>query len=254
LRGTPWEVPFFSLSDLPNFRAANRELSHCNRHPIEVNPLYFSVPATTHLDFYPPKSSADFAHDTDVIPLPFLVHQSDCLHPISLWKNLFFHSQDFPLFKHHTSQIGEGGLSLIQIPKTSIEIESGKFCLKVIQISSMSSDAIRNNLNECMTKYDYYSKGVFSVALCMEENHFRMLHERSTSDPTGFSCLGACSQFPTLTWPEASPKHRHKTTHECPMVYEKCRPPGLHSTSKPSGNYYNEKLAIKFYDNIENNR
>ncbi|GFV94804.1 hypothetical protein TNCV_1028021 [Trichonephila clavipes] len=92
----------------------------CNRHPIAVHPLYLSVPTTTLLDFFPPKTSGDSTHDAEVIPLPFLVIQSDCLHPFSPRKT------SFPLRTIHNSctihlQIGEEGSALIHIPKTSIE-------------------------------------------------------------------------------------------------------------------------------------
>ncbi|GFW44751.1 hypothetical protein TNCV_4482961 [Trichonephila clavipes] len=72
------------------------------------------------------KSRRDSAHDSDVIPLPFLVNQSECLHSTSLKKNLFFHSGLSALSSTNTYQIGEGGSAMIHIPKTLIEIEKNE--------------------------------------------------------------------------------------------------------------------------------
>ncbi|GFV62073.1 hypothetical protein TNCV_4108761 [Trichonephila clavipes] len=43
----------------------------------------------------------------------------------------------------------------------------------------MSSDAIRENLNECTKNYDYWGEIIFSpVACAWKESSFRMVHER----------------------------------------------------------------------------
>ncbi|GFV71386.1 hypothetical protein TNCV_3952811 [Trichonephila clavipes] len=84
------------------------------------------------------KSRRDSAHDSDVIPLPFLVNQSECLHSTSLKKICFFTQELSALSSTNTYQIGEGGSTMIHIPKTLIEIEKKRE--SVLFLSTITRD------------------------------------------------------------------------------------------------------------------